>query len=353
MLAKIPQGNPMKSNPGIIVISLILTAFTLACVTWMGEGSSETQSAEEPGLVESPAVPAHPQEAAEEPSCPHVTDRIIELAALGDGNFEEELLNEEYSLVAYRVERENLLDPYYYEDVPADLQDEQQDTETHRRIWMYFLSLIPGDSRGFIAEYTVFTDGLGGTLAAVSQTDSDPQAWALHVDTADISNKHELTYTLVHEFAHLLTLGPNQVVPSIAVFNNPDDNNLYFEEIAGCPNYFPGEGCANPGSYINAFFYEFWEGIHEEWNAINLEVDEDLYYEKLDAFYYKYEDRFVNSYAATSPEEDIAESFTFFVFSPKPAGDSVAREKLLFFYRYPELVQLRAEILENTCAAIR
>ncbi|MDP1604466.1 MAG: hypothetical protein Q8M03_14515, partial [Legionella sp.] len=287
--------------------------------------------------------------AMEQASCPVITDQIIGLAVYG-GEGEEELLDEEMTIVTYTVEGEDIFEPVY-EDVPADLQDEQEDVLTHQQVWEYFLVLIPAGQRGSIAEYAIFTDGQGGTLAAVSQTTYDPSLWVLPVDIADTANYHELTYTLVHEFAHLLTLGSDQVTPSLAVFNNPDDDNMYLQEVSACPDYFPGEGCASPDSYINNFYYQFWDDIHEEWNEINLEADEDAYYELLDEFYYKYEDHFVTSYAATNPEEDIAEAFTFFVFSPKPAGDTIAEEKILFFHQYPELVALRATILNNMCAS--
>jgi hypothetical protein len=66
-------------------------------------------------------------------------------------------------------------------------------------------------------------------------------------------------------------------------------------------------------------------------------------------FYKTYSDQFVTEYAATSPEEDIAEAWAFFILSPKPEQDSIANEKVLFFYEYPELVQLRQEILTPLC----
>jgi hypothetical protein len=170
------------------------------------------------------------------------------------------------------------------------------------------------------------------------------------VDIADISDYKYLTFTLVHEFAHLLTLGPDQVMPSIPIFNNPEDDAIYFDEVSACPTYFPGEGCSNQDSYINAFYNQFWTGIYDEWNQINLIEDEDLYYEKLDEFYYKYEDQFLTDYSPTHPAEDIAEAFGFFVFANKPDGDTIAEQKILFFYKYPELVQLRSEILANLCS---
>jgi hypothetical protein len=58
----------------------------------------------------------------------------------------------------------------------------------------------------------------------------------------------------------------------------------------------------------------------------------------------------VSEYAATSPAEDIAEAWAFFLLSPKPELDSISSEKILFFYEYPELVALRTQILTNICA---
>ena len=104
-----------------------------------------------------------------------------------------------------------------------------------------------------------------------------------------------------------------------------------------------------PDSYLYQFYVLFWEDIHAEWQDINLIEDEDAYYDALDDFYYAYEDRFLTDYAATNPEEDIAESFSFFVLSPRPAGDSIADQKILFFYGFPELVRLRDEIVNAIC----
>ena len=69
----------------------------------------------------------------------------------------------------------------------------------------------------------------------------------------------------------------------------------------------------------------------------------------IEDFYKTYEDQFVSDYAPTSPMEDIAESWAFFVLSPKPELSSIANEKILFFYEYPELVELRTKILKQIC----
>ena len=49
----------------------------------------------------------------------------------------------------------------------------------------------------------------------------------------------------------------------------------------------------------------------------------------------------------------VAETFAYFVYSPKPTGNTIKDQKILFFYNYPEFVQARDQILNNTCAAMR
>jgi hypothetical protein len=251
-------------------------------------------------------------------------------------------------LVTYTISGDEISDPIY-EDVSSNLQNQQDDAATHQDIWNYFIALIPTDQRQVLAEYSVMTDGKDNLLAAVSQTEDDPALWNLEVDIADANDTYNLAYTLVHEFGHLLTLNPDQVPPNTAVFNNPEDENIYLEAVSACPDYFPGEGCAEPDSYINAFYNQFWPDIHGELQDINLEENDDVYYQRLDDFYVKYQDQFVNDYAATNPEEDIAETWSFFVLGPKPNSDTIAEEKILFFYDYPELVRLREQILSNLC----
>jgi len=335
-----------------IFLSMIALLFSsLACATLMGEDPyyDETYYSDEETEILTEEAP--PQEndpgSPQSLTCPVVTDAILE-AALTPGESETEEMDGEIYLVTYSVNGDELFDPYY-EDVSADLEDEQMDESAHREIWDQFSSLIPAQHRSMIAEYSIFTDGADNVLAAVAQTQSDPSTWSLQVDIADISDPYNLTFTLIHEYGHLLTLGPDQVPPSLAIFNNPEDEDIYFQEASACPNYFPGEGCAEADSYIDDFYNEFWLDISEEWNQVNLEEDDDAYYEALDAFYAKYADQFVTDYAATNPEEDIAESWTFFVLSPEPEGNTIADQKILFFYRYPELVELRTEILKNVC----
>ncbi len=282
-----------------------------------------------------------------EASCPAVTSDILETAYNFDFDAEDDPDDEIY-LVSYFVNGDELSAPFD-ETVPDQYKDEQEDRAAHEEIWNYFARLIPLEARDFLTAFSIVTDGNGNVLAAVAQSASDAEDWALEVDILDATNKYVLTVTLLHEFGHLLTLNSSQVPPSKAVFDAPEDDDVYQRELAACPNYFPGEGCSNQDSYVNRFFDRFWFDLYAEWQEIDSEEDEDRYYDLLDDFYYTYEDQFLTEYSVTSPAEDIAESFAFFILAPKPEPSSIADEKILFFYEFPELTELRGQILNQLC----
>ena len=323
-------------------MTLALLASTLACRAATRLIYPDTPTPASHPATQSASASTRTTEAQ---SCPVLLSDIMS-AALTPGS-DTEAQDNQY-LVTYAVNGDQISDPRF-ESVSSDLQDEQKDNATQQFVWEYFTSIIPAEERKFVTEYSITTDGAGNTLAAVVQTYDNPNHWALEVDILDIEDPYNLTFTLIHEFGHLLTLNAEQTLPSIRVFNNPDDEDIYQQEAAQCPEYFPGEGCSTSTSYINAFYDSFWADIYEEWDQVNYESEEDAYYEALDNFYYKYEDQFVTDYAVTNPEEDIAESWAFFVLAPKPTGNTIADQKVLFFYEYPELVQLREQILNSLC----
>ena len=55
----------------------------------------------------------------------------------------------------------------------------------------------------------------------------------------------------------------------------------------------------------------------------------------------------MTEYAATNPSEDFAESFMVFVLKEKPTKSTIADQKILFFYDFPELVEMRDFIRSN------
>lgn len=252
------------------------------------------------------------------------------------------------TLVVYTVLGDKIEQAKKYA-APSRFERYASDSESHQRIWRFYASIIPAEQRSTLQEFHIFSDGEDEILAAVEQSYEDPYRWILMVDIIDSDDPVDLTYTLVHEYAHLLTLGPDQVPPSQAIFNNPESDQVYEDEYESCNTYFPGEGCSKRDSYLNQFVDDFWLDFYDEWVDITYIEDDDEYYDELDSFYRKYEDQFVTDYAATSPEEDIAETFSFFILTPRPTGNSIADQKIIFFYQYPELVSLRMQIIENIC----
>ncbi len=161
----------------------------------------------------------------------------------------------------------------------------QQDTELHARIWKYYTSIIPYDYRRTLQTFLIFTDGKQRILAYVSQSRTFPREWALSVDVVDAETPQDLTYTLVHEFAHLLTLGPDQVPPSDAIFANPDDSDVWRSEYEACQTYFPGTGCSLPKSYINVYYDRFWPDVWRDWLRAQYQEDNEVTIKLLEEFY--------------------------------------------------------------------
>ena len=258
---------------------------------------------------------------------------------------------ETYYLASYEVRGDILADPDL-RSVPSDLKDEQNDRNLHEEAWELFTLIIPPQDRAMVTEYIVFTDGYSNTLAAVEQTPDNLELWIVEVDIADLKDRDALLFTLIHEYGHLLTLNAGQVTPDHEIFKDPKNLSLIETKAALCPDYFAGDGCSQPDSYLNQFYQRFWVEINDEWKTVDAlqYTDEPIvYYEGLYDFYLAHDDEFVDDYSTTHPTEDIAESFAYFVFSPKPLGNSIKEQKIAFFYQYPELVELRTYILDNVC----
>ena len=255
---------------------------------------------------------------------------------IGSFSLQDEGLGDGDVLVTYSVSGDSLLDPVYAE-VGDNLIAVQKDIDSQEAAWAYFASLIPADEREQIVQFMVFTDGEDETLAYVEPLADDLKDWRLALDIADTKDVQDLTMTLIHEYGHVLTLNSEQITAGQA----------------SCSSYQNQEGCTQTQSYLSIFVDQFWGELMDEYLEIDSIQNDTAYYNALDDFYTKYPDQFVTDYAATNPEEDIAESWAHFVLNPRPDGDTIAEEKILFFYDYPELVTLREEIVSRTVSRVR
>ncbi len=279
-------------------------------------------------------------------------DDIFGSFAGDEGQYQDLQEFGEDAIIIYSVDG-NAISLFDAPAVPVEWQPYQEDRAAHQAIWSYFSSLIPLEQRSYLSKFSIFTDGEDEVFAAVGQDADDPTRWVLAVDIVDAVNQQELTYSLIHEYGHLLTLNGAQVDLDADLFFQQDNAELIDEAAASCPTFFPGEGCSNDDSYINQFYQRFWVDLEDEYLEIQTIEDEAEYEDAVADFYERYADQFVTDYAATNPGEDIAESWTAFVLQPRPTGNSIAEQKVLFFYDFPELVELRGRVISRTFSRLR
>ncbi len=209
-------------------------------------------------------------------------------------------------------------------------------TPRHLQAWNRITELVPDRYLNLLTGLEIL-EGDGDAAAYVYPDDNDPTRWVMGIDVSGMDDAEEFTHTIVHELGHLVTLNSDQV-PPVPV------NSRYDAVAEACRTYFTGEGCALDGSYMGLFAERFWNDILDEWLALDEITDEDAYWEAADRFWSRHADRFISDYAATNPGEDIAETFAWFVLNDRPAGDTVAEQKVLNMWDQPELVSLREQI---------
>ena len=189
-------------------------------------------------------------------------------------------------------------------------------------LWERMRAILPEGAYEDFDRFTVFTDGEDGVLAYVTASDYRGSTWEIAVDPADAEDEGWFTETVLHEYCHYLTLNDEQVT-----YTDRQTTDTYNE--AGM--------VSAPGSYLDDFYQAFWTGY----------LDDRLANPDSCNFFLRHEDDFVTDYASTSPSEDIAESFTYFVVYPPQEGDEVWVQKLNFFYDYPERVAFRTAVRQR------
>ncbi|QHI72047.1 hypothetical protein [Aminipila terrae] len=194
--------------------------------------------------------------------------------------------------------------------------------------WKAVTDILPKELFANFKYFKVGGDGELGTYAYVIPVDDQGKTWCMTVDPADIKDDGLFPYTVVHEMCHYLTLNEKQV----EYFG---DNEKYYPE----NRYSDWECVANEDSYLQAYYKAFWKDMINDWAT----DPENAY------FYDRHKSEFVTGYASTECAEDLAESFCAYVFL-KSADTPGVQAKFDFFDRYPELKQLKQQILKKVKA---
>lgn len=284
--------------------------------------------------------------------CAELGDRLADLIyeQFGDllyfdfeREFDEYDEYDETDLVYYKINDDRLSEPEYWY-IDEKMTPYRDNLDEHIRMWNILRYIIPEHVRPELIGFTVFTDGVDNTLAHVTPDETDLTKWWLGVDILDVDPIETLVTTYLHEYAHIVTLGSNQLHMDADILFADEDDPIHDSKAQQCPRLFvEGMGCVYEHSYLYEFYKRFWLDIEDEWRERNVANDED----ELSAFFADYEDQFVTEYAATYPEEDIAESWAYFILYPQIEAYDIWEQKIMFFYEYPEHVKLRAEILSR------
>ena len=191
-----------------------------------------------------------------------------------------------------------------------------EENEVHRKVRRWLKAITPGPfSDRHLARLIFYHDRPGEegeedfvTFASV-EPDAVRSKWKVYINLAALTlGEKEAVFTVIHELFHVYTLNISQINVNVS----PRD----------CRGYSDGEVCYRLDSYLNRFYERFWKSSDARGPSA-----------------------FVTEYAATGPEEDIAESFSAFVLRRKPkAAKALADTKVLFFYAYPELLELRRRV---------
>lgn len=221
--------------------------------------------------------------------------------------------------------------------VPARLKPLQADLGSIRGIFEDFVSLVPPRLAAEIGGYRAVSDGRDGYLAETQLSQGSQPAIITSFDPADVT---DLRFTYLHELAHVLALSEHERRVEA------------LQEI--CPRETTEIFAAARDSYLQSFVRRFWQPMGEKYLALWTTADAAKATRLQQELAQKYGGRFWSDYALTSPVEDFAESFAYFVLMPESLGlkTGIKEQKLRFFAQFPELVRLR-EALRWNLATLR
>jgi hypothetical protein len=183
----------------------------------------------------------------------------------------------------------------------------------HRAAWMQVERVLPAAAVAEIRQLNIVTDGLNGTLAMVHRSGIADDHWILTLDVAEPADV--LAVTLVHEYAHMLTLRRDQLSTASGA----------------CDGVVLDIGCATTGSPLSDWAEQFWPGVAEP------------------ATYDRH--AYVSDYAASSVHEDLAESFLAYVTGDPEMDGSALAAKRQFFETRPQFASAATELRNRLQAA--
>lgn len=218
----------------------------------------------------------------------------------------------------YSVGITNVLSSYQVKGGQVQIADPKD-----RAVWEYLCTILPLEARQKITQFNLFSDGYSNILAYTSPVEensvTDNSRFCISIDYYDVYDENgarrdwsKLTYTILHEYGHVLLEDETQV--DLTKGDSTHDPASFVE-----------------GSFRYAFYQTFWKDLGDS-AVSDYEVNPTHY---------------VSRYGANYFHEDIADTFAVFVLGGEPEGDTVAEQKLKFFWNDTEMTALRDTIRQQ------
>ncbi len=203
------------------------------------------------------------------------------------------------------------------------------DLYKYKNFWKAINRVYPKKYLKYVEEFKIIDDGKGKSIVTVRNRKYEENEWSIVVDLADgmdaDANPTPIFYEeLVKGVFNGISLEVSQIVAD-EYRNGLDVQKGHFKK----------------DSYQQKFYNKFWKGIASEHGSL---VKKNGIDDAKEIFYKNHRDSFANSNAAISSIKDSSETFKIFVYEDKPKGNSILDKKVLFFYEYPELVEIREEL---------
>ena len=192
--------------------------------------------------------------------------------------------------------------------------------------WDALATIAPQGQLGDLGVFSAFEEADAGdevTLAFVQPLDADGTMFQMSVSLDEYEfDPEEALLTMAHEFSHVFTATPLQIDRTVEAAEN-------------CTTYDNGEGCFLEDSLMSRWVETFWVDYIDDFDPM------------VEASGAEGEERcaqdagFLGSYAASTPEEDFAESFSAYVFDVEAATPE-QQERIDWMADQPGLVEFRA-----------
>lgn len=167
-----------------------------------------------------------------------------------------------------------------------------------RQLWAIVVAATPVEVLRYVDELLIFdadlSTGYVGEVQAQPTSSEASAHWRLSLAPNGASDL-DVALTVAHEVGHLLSLNRAEMTG---------------EDQSTCQGLMLDEGCLREGSSFVTYLDAMWgEDLFDTWSTANDITDDQQRAEALDDFYQQHHEKFVDSYAASHPVEDFAQSF--------------------------------------------